>query len=400
MTQLNDIEAFRSRLSGTALVPGDHGYDQARSAWNGQINRYPAVIARCASVADVAVAIGLARQVGLEISVRGGFHNTAGTAICDDGLMVDLSPLRHVEVDPVACRARVGGGATLADLDVATQVHGLAVPAGTVSHTGVGGLTLGGGMGWLTPRYGLTVDNLVSAEVVTADSRRLRAEAGEHPDLYWALRGGGGNFGVVTEFEFRLHPVGPMVHVGLFFWDLDQGAEALRLSWDVFTTLPADANAMIVSGSAPAAPFVPQQYHFAPSYGLAVVGFGSAEEHAQLLAPIREALPPLFEFVTPMPYTQLQQMFDEEARWGMNCYEKALYLDALPDEAIAVITEYQARKISPQSTLHLFRLDGVYAEVDEDETAFGGSRASRIAVNMVALTADVELLAAERAWVR
>jgi FAD/FMN-containing dehydrogenase len=400
MTQTADIEAFSAGLSGAALVRGDDGYDEARSAWNGEIDRYPAVIARCRSAADVAAAIEFARQRDLEISVRGGFHNTAGTAICDGGVMIDLSQIRDVTVDPATRRARVGGGATLADLDAATQVHGLAVPAGTVSHTGVGGLALGGGMGWLTPLYGLTADNLVSAEVVTADGCRLRAAADENSDLFWALRGGGGNFGVVTEFEFRLYPVGPIVHVGLFFWGPDQGAEALRLGWDVFATLPADANAMIISANAPPAPFVPQQYHFTPCYGLAVVGFGSAEEHAHVLAPIREALAPLFEFVTPMPYTQLQQMFDEAARWGVNCYEKALYLDALPDEAIAVITAHQARKTSPHSMVHLFRLDGAYAEAGETETAFGGSRSSRIAVNIVAVTDDVELLAAERAWVR
>ncbi|MGQ0719851.1 MAG: FAD-binding oxidoreductase [Pseudonocardiales bacterium] len=400
MTQIIDIEAFRAELSGAALTRGDNGYDEARSAWNGEIDRYPTVIARCGSADDVTAAIAFARQRDLEISVRGGFHNTAGTAICDDGLMIDLSLLRHVEVDPATRRARVGGGATLGDLDAATQAHGLAVPAGTVSHTGVGGLALGGGMGWLTPQFGLTADNLVSATVVTADGRGLWAAADEHPDLFWALRGGGGNFGVVTEFEFRLHPVGPVVHVGLLFWGLEQGAEMLKLSRDVFAMLPAEANAMIVSGNAPPAPFVPEQYHFMPSYGLAVVGFGSAEGHARVLAPIREALPPLFEFVTPMPYTQLQQMFDEEARWGVNCYEKALYLDALADEAIAVIIEHQACRTSSQSMLHLFRLDGAYAEVGEAETAFGGSRSSRIAINMIALTDDVELLAAERAWVR
>jgi FAD/FMN-containing dehydrogenase len=400
MTQTSNIEAFGAALSGTALVRGDDGYDEARSAWNGEVDRYPAVIARCRNAVDVAAAIEFARQGDLEISVRGGFHNTAGTAICDGGVMIDLSLIRQVRVDPATRRARVGGGATLADLDAATQMHALAVPAGTVSHTGVGGLALGGGMGWLTPLYGLTADNLISAEVVIADGSRVRAAVDENPDLFWALRGGGGNFGVVTEFEFRLHPVDPMVHVGLFFWGPDQGAEALRLGWDVFVTLPADANAMIISGNAPPAPFVPQQYHFTPCYGLAVVGFGSAEEHAHVLAPIREAVAPLFEFVTPMPYIRLQQMFDDEARWGVNCYEKALYLDALPDEAIAVITEYQGRKTSPQSMLHMFRLDGAYAEVGEAETAFGGSRSSRIAVNIVALTDDVELLAAERAWVR
>jgi FAD/FMN-containing dehydrogenase len=400
MMQTTDIEALRTQLSGVVLTRGDTGYHEARSAWNGEIDRYPAVIARCAGATDVVAAIGFARQHGLEISVRGGFHNTAGTAICDDGLMIDLSPLRQVEVDPAARRARVGGGATLGDLDAATQAHGLAVPAGIVSHTGVGGLALGGGMGWLTPLFGLTADNLVSAEVVTADGRRLRAAADENQDLFWALRGGGGNFGVVTEFEFQLHPVGPLVHLGMFFWGLDQGAEALRLGRDLFATLPGNANAMIISVNAPPAPFVPEQFHFMPGYIVVVVGFGSAEEHAGVLAPIRAALPPLFEFVTPMPYTQLQQMFDQGTQWGTNCYEKALYLDELTDGAIAVITEQQVRKTSPMSLLELYRLGGAYAEVGEDETAFGGRRTSRFGVFMIGLTTNPEQLVAERAWVR
>ncbi len=400
MTQIIDIGAFRADLSGTVLTRGDNGYDEARSAWNGEIDRYPAVIARCVDAADVVAAIGFARQRGLEISVRGGFHNTAGTAICDNGLMIDLSPLRHVEVDPSTRRARVGGGATLGDLDAATQVHGLAVPAGIVSHTGVGGLALGGGMGWLTALHGLTADNLASAEVVTADGRRLRAAADEHSDLFWALRGGGGNFGVVTEFEFRLHPVGPVVHLGLFFWGLDQGTEVLKLGRDVFATLPAQANAMITSVNAPPAPFVPERFHFVPGYIMAIVGFGSAEEHTQVLASIREALPPLFEFVTPMPYVQLQQMLDEAVGWGLNCYEKSLLLDELSDEAIAVITDHQARKTSPLSMMEIDRLGGAYAEVGEDDTAFGGSRSTRFAVSIIGLTDDPESLPAARAWVR
>jgi hypothetical protein len=193
---------------------------------------------------------------------------------------------------------------------------------------------------------------------------------------------GGGNFGVVTEFESRLHKVGPMVHAGLLFWGIDQGAEMLRLGRDVFATLPADASAMIIGVNALPAPFVPDQYHFVPTYALAVIGFGSAAEHAALLSPIRQALAPLFEFVTPMPCTQLQQMFDDGAPWGVKCYEKPLYFDALSDDAIAVITEYQARKTSPLSLLELYRLDGAYAAVDDDETAFGGSRSSRIGVSL------------------
>ena len=400
MIEPTEIEVFRAALSGTALIPGDGGYDEARAAWNGEVDRYPAVIARCRDAADVAAAIGFARQRDLEISVRGGFHNSAGTAICDDGLMIDLSLLRQIEVDPVRRRARVGGGATLADVDAATQEHGLAVPAGIVSHTGVGGLALGGGTGWLTPLYGLTADNLVSAQVVTANGAQLRAAAGEHPDLFWALRGGGGNFGVVTEFEFRLHPVGPVVQVGLLFWNAEQGAGALQLSRDVFATLPSNTNAMLLGTNAPPAPFVPQQYHFLPGYVLAVVGFGSAEEHAGVLASIRGMLPPLFEFVTPMPYVQLQKMFDEEAGWGVHCYEKALYLAELSDEAITVITEHEARKASPRSLLELVRLDGAYTKVGQDETAFGGTRSGRISVNIIAMTDDSESLAAERTWVR
>jgi FAD/FMN-containing dehydrogenase len=203
-------------FTGVLLRPGDEGYDQARSVWNGGVDHRPAVIAQCSSPADVAAA--LARGAGLEVGVRGGGHNYSGAAVPDGGLTIDLRGMRGVTVDPVARRARCGGGATQADLDAATQAHGLAVTGGTISHTGLGGLTLGGGMGWLTRMCGLAVDNLVSAQVVLADGRCVRAAPDEHPDLFWALTGGGGNFGVVTEFEFRLHPIGPLVHLGLLFW--------------------------------------------------------------------------------------------------------------------------------------------------------------------------------------
>src|SRR5215472_13502137 len=249
MTQTigEEIEQFRAVLDGPVIAAGEAGFDAGRRVWNAEIDRRPRVIARCASAADVAAATAFARAAGLEVSVRGGGHNAAGTAVCDGGLMVDLSLLNTVAVDPGARRARVGGGALLADLDAATQAHGLAVPAGLVSHTGVGGLTLGGGMGWLTRKFGLSIDNLASAEVVTADGRVLRAAADEHPDLFWAIRGGGGNFGVVTNFEFELHKVGPEVRFALFFWGLDQGAEALRLARDVTAALPEDINAVVAA---------------------------------------------------------------------------------------------------------------------------------------------------------
>ena len=232
-TAVEAIGRLRAVMEGPVIEPGDPGFDDGRRVWNGGIDRRPAVIARCASAADVAAAVQYAREHGLEVSVRGGAHNPAGSAVCDGGLMIDLSLLSHVGVDPVARRATVGGGALLGDVDAAAQAHGLAVPAGLVSHTGVGGLTLGGGMGWLTRKFGLSIDNLVSAEVVTADGQVRRASAGEHPDLFWAIRGGGGNFGVVTSFEFALHEVDPIVQFGLFFWPLDQGAQALRLAREI-----------------------------------------------------------------------------------------------------------------------------------------------------------------------
>jgi FAD/FMN-containing dehydrogenase len=295
------IEDLRAEMAGPVVAPGDPDFDERRRVFNGEIDRRPLAIARCTSTADVVAAVGFAREHRLELSVRGGAHNTAGTAICDDGLMIDLSLMNAVTVDPGARRVRVGGGALLADMDAATQAHGLAVPAGLISHTGVGGLTLGGGMGWLTRKYGLSIDNLVSAEVVTADGRVLRAADDEHPDLFWAIRGGGGNFGVVTSFEFRLHEAGPLVQVGMFFWGLDQGPEALRLIREIVATMPPDVNAVFGGMNAPPAPFVPEESHFAPGYVLLLTGFGAEQEHAELVTRIRASLPPLFDMVTRCP---------------------------------------------------------------------------------------------------
>ncbi len=402
MTQvaMGEIGELRAAMQGPVIAPGDPGFDEGRRVWNAQIDRRPSVIARCASAADVAAAIGFARERRLEISVRAGAHNTAGTAVCDDGLMVDLSLLNEVTVDPRARRARVGGGALLADLDAAAQAHGLAVPAGLVSHTGVAGLTLGGGMGWLTRKYGLSIDNLVSAEVVTADGRVLRAAADEHPDLFWAIRGGGGNFGVVTSFEFALHEVDPVVQFGLFFWPLDQGPQALRLAREITAAMPGEINAVAGALNAPPAPFVPEQHHFAPGYGLVLTGFGSASEHAQLVSQIRESLPPLFNLVTPMPYVELQKLLDEAGAWGFYSYEKGTYIEELSDEVIEVVTDHVPRKNSPMSMVLFYRLDGAYCRVGDDETAFSGGRSPRYEAFIIGLAPDAEVLAAERGWVR
>ena len=395
------IEAFRAAFSGQVYTPGHPDYDRSRAIWNGAIDRKPAVIACCTTVDQVADAVRFARASGLEVAIRGGGHNYAGHAVCDGGLMIHLGSMNGVAVDPVTRRAVCGGGATWADVDAAAQQHGLATPGGFISHTGIAGLTLGGGIGWLTKKAGLSCDNLVAAGMVTADSRVVRASKDENPDLFWALRGGGGNFGVVTSFEFALHPVGPLVNLGLFFFGLETGPQALRFARDFIKTLPGGATAFLGVGlSAPPAPFVPEQYRFRTGHALLVAGFGSAAEHAALVAPIRTAVTPLFELVTPMPFVALQQMFNESAAWGTLGYSKALYLDELSDAAIAVIGEHVPKKSSPLSFCPTFTLDGAYRAPRDADTAFGGSRSAGYVFNIEAATPDPAVYEAERTWVR
>lgn len=394
------LHEFRSSHVGEVLVPSDAGFDDARKVWNADVDRHPAVIARCTSAVDVAAAVSFAVEQGLEIAVRGGAHSVPGASVVDDGMMIDLSRLNQVVVDPDRRTARVGGGALLADLDAATQQHGLAVPAGLVSHTGVGGLTVGGGMGWLTRKAGLTIDNLISAEIVTADGRIRQVSADEHPDLFWAVRGGGGNFGVVTQFEFRLIEAGPMVQMGMLFWPLEQGRDVLRLARDVMTDLPPELNIIIAGLNAPPAPFVPAEHQMQPGYALVVVGFGSNVEHGELLDRLRTALPPAWEFVTPMPYVALQQMLDEPNAWGFHAYDKGTYLEELTDAAIDVVVEHLPQKLSPLSVLLFYRLDTAYSQVAENDTAFSGGRSPRYAVFLIAVCPTADLLQQERAWVR
>jgi FAD/FMN-containing dehydrogenase len=395
------IDALRAAMDGAVVVPGDMGYDEARTVWNADIDRRPRVIARCASVQDVVAAVGFAQDHGLEIAVRGGAHSMPGYSVCDDGLVIDLSRLNGVRVDPDTRRAWAQGGALLRDLDAATQAHGLAVPAGVIGHTGVAGLTLGGGMGWLSRQAGLSIDNLVSAQVVVADGRVLRAAEDENADLFWAIRGGGGNFGVVTEFEFQLHEAGPIVQFGLFFWDQDQGVEALRLMRDVVAELPRSMNAIPAAAlTAPPLPFVPAEHHHKLGYALLLVGFGDPNEHEQVVERIRQTLPPLFDHVTPMPYTVLQQMLDEANAWGFHGYDKGAYFEDLTDEVIEVLTEHVPRRTSPLSVLLFYRLDQAYCEVGDDDTAFGGGRTPRYMGFFIGLCPVPEMLPAERQWVR
>jgi FAD/FMN-containing dehydrogenase len=401
MPASTNLDTLRSTLTGALITPGDPGYDTARALWNGSFDRRPAVIACCRSSADVAAAIGFAEANGLEISVRGGAHSFSGASAGDDGLTIHLGAMSSVQVDPVGRRARVGGGATWRDVDAATQEHGLAVTGGILSDTGVGGLTLGGGMGWLANRHGLSIDNLESAEVVLADGRVVRASESDEPDLFWALRGGGGNFGVVTEFTFRLHPIGPEVQFGLLFWEVERGVAGLRACREAARSLPSDYGILIGGGlSAPAAPFVPEEHQGRIGHALLVAGYGSPDEHARAIAAVRETCPPLVEFRTPMPYPAMQQLFDPEFPPGTRMYDKALYLAELTEDAMTVMTERATRKTDPLSFMPVFALHGAVAEVGDDATAYGGLRTPHFVVDVSGTSHDPDRFAADREWVR
>lgn len=395
-----DLAQLCARVTGVVAEPGDPEYDKAVAIWNGSIGRRPALVVRCTNTDDVAAALAFAQDHGLEISVRGGGHGFAGYALTEGGVMIDLSLLKSVKVDPEAKRVVAGGGVNWGELDAATQEHALALPGGMISHTGIAGLALGGGIGWLCTIAGLTCDNLVGAEVVTADGSVHRISETEEPDLLWGLKGGGGNFGVVTAFEFRLHDVGPLVNFASFHWGLDQGREALRLARDVIATLPSDTAAFITSSNAPDAPYVPEEVRSKPGWVLAIVGFGDAGAHADLIAPVRSAVPPLFEHVEQISYTTLQGMFDDTAPWGAMAYEKAVHLDELTDEVIDVLVEHQPRKSAPLSFTPILVAGGAFRDIPEESAAFSGSRDARYIVNITAVCPTPELFEKDRLWVR
>ncbi len=402
MTQMTHLKtsALRARMTGPVLTPQDQEYDEARILWNGAFDRRPAVIAQPRTAAEVSAAVLFAREHKLEIAVRGGAHSGPGLSSVDDGLVVDLRLKRDVEVDPATRRARVGGGATLGDKDAATLAHGLASTGGIVSHTGVGGITLGGGIGWLTRKAGLALDALVSAEVVTADGRVLRAAEDENADLFWALRGGGGNFGVVTAFEYDLVELDPTVQFGLFFWGLEQGSAALQLARDLVRDLPDGLNIISAAVNAPPAPFVPERYRLQPGYALMMAGFGDRTGFDAVADRIRRDLPTLFELDTEMPYVELQRLFDDANPFGIYCHDTGLYLPDLTEDVISVIDEHVTRKKSPDSVLFLFRLDGAYSRVGEDDTAFGGGRSPRYMAFILGQGRSEDALTGERDWAR
>lgn len=374
-----ELEEFADALRGDVLVPDDgDAYEEARTSWNAMIDRRPALIARCRGTGDVMRAVRFAAEHEVLLGVRGCGHNIAGKGICDGGLQIDLSPMRSVRVDPEARRAWVEPGCTLADFDAEAQAFGLATPTGINSTTGVAGLTLGGGFGWLTRKYGLTVDNLVSADVVTADGERVRASEDENPDLFWALRGGGGNFGVVTAFEFQLHPVGPDVHCGLVLYPLSDAGEVLRGWRDLVEEVPDELSVWAVLRQAPPLPFVPEEWHFQPAVALAVLYSGDPKTGAGVAEPVTDLGEPFAEHLGPNPYVAFQQAFDGLLAPGARNYWKSHDLAALPDEAIDVAVEAAGTLPTFGCELFLPSLGGAMARVGPSDTAYAGRDASYI----------------------
>jgi FAD/FMN-containing dehydrogenase len=373
------------------LAPGDAGYDEARKVWNGAIDRRPALIARCRDDADVAAALLHAREHDLRVAVRGGGHGVAGLAVCDDGLVVDLSPMRAVAVDPAARTARAQGGVLWGELDAATQRHGLATVGGIVTHTGIAGLTLGGGIGWLMRRHGATVDNLLAADVVTADGESLRASEDEHPELFWGLRGGGGNFGVVTAFEYRVHAVGPTVLAGALLYPLEDGPDVLRLYREWIADAPDDLATIVNLRKAPPVAFVPPELHGRPVVMVAVCHAGSVARGEELLAPLRRARPPLVDDVRPRPYVELQSMFDAGVPHGGHYFWKSWELPRLTDATIDTLVEQAGRITSPRSYVIVFQLGGALGRVGEQATAYPQRDAAHnVNINAAWLPGDPE----------
>jgi len=395
-----DISDFKTKLRGPLIQPDDGDYDATRVVWNGMIDRRPSLIARCHGVADVIAAVGFARAHGMRVAVRGGGHNVAGYAVCDEGLMIDLSLMRAVRVDPQARRAWVQGGATWGDVDHETTAFGLATPGGVVSTTGVGGLTLSGGIGWLRQTHGLCVDNVVSVDIVTADGQLLHADGTSHPDLFWAVRGGGGNFGIVTSFEFRLHPIAPEI---MFCAPLYPEADACSIiaAWrDFMATAPERLCSLVEFSTIPHTDDFPPETHGTRILAVAAVYDGPADEGEAAVRPLRELGKPILDFSGKMPYCAIQSLYDGMFPKGRDrSYFKSLYLSGLSDVVIEDIAERWASCPSPMSLTSVWRFGGAVQCVAADATAFG-DRSMPFMLSIDSIWSKPEDDAANIAWSR
>lgn len=369
MMKQETIGELKSQLRGEVIGPEDPRYAAARKVYNGSIDRKPGAIAQCADAADVMAAVKFARSHGLKVSVRCGGHNAAGLGVCDDGLTIDLSPIRYVHVDPSTQTVRVGGGTLWGDVDHATHPFGLAVPSGIISTTGVGGLTLGGGLGHLTRKFGLTIDSLLAADMVLADGRFITASADENSDLFWAIRGGGGNFGIVTSFLFQAHPA-PTICAGPMLWEMEQAEDILKWYREFIVRAPEEINGFFAFLTVPPGPPFPEALHMKKMCGIVWCYAGTPEDANQILQPIRSYRPPAFELFGPMPLPMLQSIFDPIYPHGLQWYWKADFFKELSDEVIAVHLEHAAKMPTWQSTMHLYPINGAAHNVGSDETAW------------------------------
>ena len=367
--------------------------------WNAAHDKRPALIVRCSGTADVIKVVEFARSEGLPLAVRGGAHSIAGFSTCDGGVVLDLSPMKAVRVDPQQRRAIAQGGATWADFDHETQAYGLAVTGGLVSTTGLGGFTLGGGIGWLLRKHGLTCDNLVSADVVTADGRLVHASAEQHSDLFWALRGGGGNFGVVTSMEYALHPVGPTVLGGLLFFPGETARDVL-LGWRELTaSMPDELTSLVVLTTAPPVPFLPESVHGTPIVAVGAMYCGPLDVGEDVVAPLRRLAEPIADLMGPVPYAAMQQMLDPLWQAGAHNYFTSAMMDGLPDSAVDEIIARWAAKPTPQSEIHIHHTGGAMARVAQAESAFG-QRTAPYLLNVIARSVDGVGFDGDATWAR
>jgi FAD/FMN-containing dehydrogenase len=393
------LAQLRRTLGGEIILPADASYEEQRRIWNGSIDRFPALIARCASVADVVEAVRFARQMGLLMAVRSGGHSFPGQSVCDDGIVIDLGLMKEVRVDDDARRVSVQAGVVLGELDAATQPFGLAVPAGIVTHTGLAGLTLGGGIGWLMRKHGLTIDQLLAVDVVTADGSVVRASESENADLFWGVRGGGGNFGIVTHFEFRLVTVGPEVMAGPVFWPIEDAEQVLRFYREWIADGPDELMTIIVTRRALALPGVPADLVGRHVIGVAACYAGPVEDGERALRPLKSFGSPVLDLCRPKPFVAHQSMFDPSFPHGWWYYFRACDVAELNDDVIEIMVDYGRRIVSPVTSIALWQMGGAVARVGGDETAFNGRQAG-FTFNINGNSESAAGFDEEREWVR
>ena len=393
------VNDLRASFRGEVVGPADAGYEEYRKIWNGSIDRRPGLIARCAGVADVRAAVRLGREHGLTVAVRAGGHSFPGLSVCDDGLLIDLGSMKGVRVDPEAGTARAQAGVLLGELDRETQTFGFAVPSGIVTHTGLAGLTLGGGIGWIMRKYGLSIDNLVSVDVVTADGEFVKAGENENADLFWGVRGGGGNFGIVTDFQFRLHPLGPQVMAGPVFWSMEDAPEVLRFYRDWIADCPDEVMTIVVQRRAPALPVVPPELVGKHVIAVTACYAGPVEDGERVLAPLKRFGNPVLDLCMPKPFLAHQAMFDPSFRRGWWYYVRSCDVAELTDDVIDIVAEHGQRITSPITSITLWQMGGAVARVGEDETAFNG-RDAGFTFNINGNSETADGFEAERQWAR